>query len=513
MAKRFLSQADAVEMAKTYFPSFLRSRSQAIKLDKWLTGRQYDLHNEGGDGSVAVEPDEIEYGRPFAPRAEDRTEEYVNLQTLSPNNFAGLVTASLAQTAYIEGLRRPGVKDTLPVWETFKRNRWLARQSSIHRATIGTGVSYGAVMPGTDPLTGSKMSKMLTRSSKVMSAFYQNDEDEWPVVAIEAHPWYEETGLGAIMQIGWRVSLWDEYVVHRLTVKGDGANRFGLGTPDGEPWTYIDHVEHGLPVVPVARCVNRIDLDGRTTGEIEPILPMLRRVDQDLFDRLIVQRFGAWQVRYIAGMAKPSSASAEAAQALKLRIEDMLISTDHETKFGVLPAGPLSPHIEATDHDLRLLAAISQTPPHHLLGLSSNLQAEALAAAESGLQRKGFDFRTNAGMFHEQMARLASLAEGDVATANAYDMQVRWKDTESRSLTQAADALGKLAVQLKVPVEMLWERIPGWTDDDVVRAKDLVESGSLDQLIAALEQQAAQQATQQPPTDQNQPGSTGGNGN
>lgn len=503
MAKRFLSQANAIDMARTYFPSFLRSRQQTLRLDKWLTGRQYDL-SEDGDGAFDVDPDDIEYGRPYAPRAEDKTAEYDNIRALSPNNFAGLVTATLAQTAYIEGLRRPGVKDTLPVWDVFKQNRWIARQSSVHRAAIGHGVAYGVVVPGKDPITGNKMSKMLTRSSKTMSAFYQDDEDEWPVIAIEAKPWFDNNEqLGVVWQVGWHITLWDDYVYHHIDVRGDGTQRFS--NLSEETWTYIDNVEHGIPFPPVARCVNRVDLDGRATGEIEPILPMLRRIDQDMFDRLIVQRFGAWQVRYIAGMAKPDSATDQVAQALRLRVEDILISTDAKTKFGVLPAGPLDPMIGATDHDLRLLAAISQTPPHHLLGLSSNLQAEALTAATEGLQRKSFDFKTNAGMFHEQMARLVALGEGDIETATAYDMQARWRGNESMSFAAAAQALGVLATQLHVPLEMLWEAIPGWTDDDVNRAKDLVESGSLDELIAQLAAQAAAEAA---PTTQT--GDTGG---
>jgi hypothetical protein len=93
------------------------------------------------------------------------------------------------------------------------------------------------------------------------------------------------------------------------------------------------------------------------------------------------------------------------------------------------------------------------------------------------------------------------MAEGDLVTAAAWDLRVRWKDTESGSMSQAADALGKLAVQLKVPIEMLWERIPGWTDIDVQRAKELVESGSIEQLINELMAETQ---------DQGQQGGTGG---
>lgn len=471
MAKKFMKQNDVIEMAVAYFPSFLRSRKEALVLKAWMDGKQYQFSEDN------LDPDDPAFGRAFAPNKQEVTAEYENLRGLSPNNFAGLITTTLAQMAYIEGISRPGQEGKLPAWDTFRRNRWTSRQSAIHRGAIGQSVAYGVVLPGRDALTNSPMAKMLGKSAQRMSAFYDQDDDEWPRIAIEADKRYEDKGFGPL-EAGWTVKVYDSYVVHNLSCEGDGT--------EAKQWTYIDHSEHGMPVPPVAQCANRVDLDGQTTGEIEPVLPILRRLDQDVFDRLINQRFGAWQVRYIAGMAKPNSKSEQAAQALKLRVEDLLVSSSPETKFGVLPAGNLDNQIKATDADLRLLSAISQMPPHHLLGLSSNLQAEALAAATEGLQRKGFDFRNNAGEFHEQMARLVAMAEGDYVTAGAWDLRVRWRDTESGSPSQAADALSKFADGLGVPIEMLWEKIPGWTDDDVQRAKELVKDGSIERLLQEL---------------------------
>lgn len=493
MAKTYMKQGAVIEMAVSYFPAFLRSRLEAKALEAWMNGDQYAYSEDN------LDLDDPAYGRPYAPRREDVNSEYENLRSLSPNAFAGLIVTSLAQMAYVEGISRPGQQGTLPAWDTFQRNRWLSRQSAVHRAAIGQAVAFGVVLPGVDPLTGSAMSKMYGKSASNMAAFYDTDDDEWPIMAIEAYEHFVESplSLGSAIQDGWTVRIYDDYVVHRLSCKNDGAT--------AEDWTYIDYVDHGMPIPPVARCANRLDLDGRARGEIEPVLPLLRRIDQDLFDRLINQRFGAWQVRYISGMAKPDSKSEQAAQALRLRVEDLLVSTSHETKFGTLPGGSIAPQIEATDADLRLLSAISQVPPHHLLGVSSNLQAEALAAATEGLQRKAFDFRNNAGEFHEQMARLVAMAEGDMVTAAAWDLRVRWKDTESASMSQAADALGKLAAQLHVPIEMLWERLPGWTDTDVQRAKELVQSSAFETLITELINNAP--ATPgQPATPPAQPG-------
>ena len=466
---RFMSRSTVVDMLVEYFPSWLSSRQETIKLDAWLTGRQQTLDED---------PDDPMYGLPFAPRDENTNAEYDNLRTLSPNAFAGLIVATLSQTAYVEGISRSGSAEAIGSWDTFRRNSWDAKQSQIHRAAIGHGAAFGLVLPGVDPLTGDKAPRMIGKSAKKLAAFYDADDDEWPRFAIEAEPLTEDTTYARGVQTGWTVRVYDDHVTHFLSCKGNGT--------DVDAWTYISYEEHGTPVPPVARCVNRIDLDGVTTSEIEPVLPLLRRIDQTTFDRLVVQRFGAWQVRYIAGMAKPTSANEAAIEKMRLRVEDILISTNENTKFGTLQGSPLEPYTNVTDSDLRVLSAITQTPPHHLLGLSSNLQAEALAAAEAALQRKSFDFRTNAGEFHERMARLVALQEGDMETARAWDLRVRWRDTESRSMTQAADALGKLAVQLKVPVEMLWEKIPGWTDTDVARAKNLVEDGSFQRLIQEL---------------------------
>lgn len=493
MAVKFMKSGAVIEMAVSYFPSFLRSRHQSLVMGSWMNGEQYQFSEQAD-----LDPDDIGFGQAFNPDKTGITEEYKNLRGLSPNAFGDFLATSMAQMCYLEGISRPGEDGKVEIWETFLRNRWLSRQSGVYRAAAGQGAAYGLVIPGEDPLTRNKMSKMLTKSSDDMAAFYENDDDEWPVIAIEAYPTHiSDAKTVAVIKggtNGWSVRIWDDYVVHRLTCEGDGTEE--------KQWTYIDYQEHNIPVPPVARMANRLDINGRARGEIEPVLPLLRRIDQDTFDRLINQRFGAWQVRYIAGMAKPPTDQEQRAQAIKLRIEDLLVSTDHQTKFGTIPGGDIDAQIKATDHDLRLLSAITQRAPHHLLGLSSNLQAEALAAATEGMQRRAFDFRVNAGEFNEQMARLVAMAEGNFALAAAVDLRARFKDTESASMSQAADALGKLAVQLKVPIEMLWERIPGWNDTDVERAKELVKNGSIEQLINELLQQdqADQQGQQGAPS-------------
>jgi hypothetical protein len=251
--------------------------------------------------------------------------------------------------------------------------------------------------------------------------------------------------------------------------------------------SHIRTEQHNVGVCPVVRFTNHLDLRGRASGDIEPIIPMLGGIDQTKFDRLVVQRFGSWKVRTIAGMAKPEVAEDAVAERLRLKVEDLLIAQDPDTKFGTLDESPLDPFIHAHDADVRALAAISQSPAHELIGQMANLSAEALAAAEASLTRRVERVKKPIGEAWEQTLRLAGRIMGDDVAMRDESSEVKWKDMESRSMAQAADALGKMATMLGVPVEILWEKLPGFTQTDVERAKALVESGSpIDALLREL---------------------------
>jgi hypothetical protein len=183
---------------------------------------------------------------------------------------------------------------------------------------------------------------------------------------------------------------------------------------------------------------------------------------------------------------------------LKLKIGDFLTAVDKDTKFGTLEETQLVGFISASDKDLRDLAAIKQIPPHHLLGTTPQMQPESLASVNASLMARSLERRTSFGESHERLMRLSAFQVGNMTEANAWNMQIRWRDTETRSLSQTADALGKIATQLQVPVEMLWERIEGWTDSDTERAKELAQNGAIDALLQQFEQNGLLGGQRQP---------------
>lgn len=424
-------------------PAWFAEREQLDRIDRWM---RWD-HDD-----------------PVSAR--QATREHSELAARAQTPLGHLIVTAAAQEMYVEGYRRADDPNDKEPWRAWQVNGMDSRQIPLHRAALGYGEAYTLVLPGATTL-GEQIAKITPISPRRGLAFWLDPaEDDWPTYFLRVDG----------QRDGWWIRLYDDENVWTYQTKSDGS---GL--------EFITYDTHGIGVVPVVRFANQLDLEGRTPGEVEPFIPIMGRIDQTTFDRLLIQRHASWKVRTIAGMTLPDTDEAQNRAKLKLSVEDVLVAQDPDTRFGSLSETLPDGAINSAKFDLQLLSAVSQTPSYELLGDLVNLSAEALVAARAALARKVDERKHSFGKSHEQTLRLASRIMGDLDAAADWSAQVLWKDTEGRSLGQAADALGKLATMLGVPVEMLWERIPGWTQTDVERAKDMVESGdSISQLLAEL---------------------------
>lgn len=442
-----MSPTAALELTKVYVPEWRKTTEHTDRIDRWFrnTLDARDL--------------------PSMPKKPSK--EFRDLRDRAMTPWLRFVVDSLVQMLYVEGHRASTGADGTVGWATWQRNGMDGKQIGIHRSAIAHAVAYATVMPG-DPLP-----KIEGHSARRMAAFYQNPAgDEWPMYALHGQP-----AIGADGRPYVRFRLWDDdavYELHAQDTNGDGLK-------------FITHDVHDVGTCPVVRYANRLDLDGRVEGEVEPYVDMAARINQDTFDRLVVQRFGAWVVRYATGLAEPTTDEEKRAAKLRLSVEDVLVTENPDAKFGTLQGTQLDGYIKAREADIRDLAAVSQTPPQDFLGQIVNISAEALAAAEAGRTRKADERKHTFGDAHEQLLRLAAHIMGADAEAEDFGSQVVWKDVESRSLAQVADAFGKMATQLGVPPELLWGRIPGFTQQDVEEARRLREQGgTLEELMGVL---------------------------
>lgn len=452
-----LEAAEVEQLAADLWVEWRDNREKTLEWQRWAQGKQ----------KLPVIPDSA-------------TAEYRALQEEAATPWLALIVQSLAQALVVDGFRRTGSDEDNLLWAVWQANNMDAKQVGVYEAAFTAGISYVAVLPASSeaPQTrivpeveGAPVPEWRPYSSSVMSAFFESPYDDWPVYALAAEP--EPRWRLTVGQIPrWRLTLLDDEAIYLLTHE-EGGRPALTGVR-----------EHGMGLCPVVAYINRQTIDGRVIGEVEPYTAVASRIDQDVFDRLIVQRFGSWRVRTATGLVTPETPEGQSKLEMDLKVGDVLVSDSPDTTFGSLPGTELTGHLRAPIEDVRVLSAVSQTPPTHLTGDLANISADALAAIEAAYNRKVEQRKAMFGESHEQCFALSAQLLGTEVDPMA---EVRWADLESRSLAQKADAFGKLAQMLEIPVEVLWDKLGFLTDQDRERARALRAQGDgFDDLLREL---------------------------
>lgn len=482
--------ASPIKLAKMLLAILETDRDQhLLRIDDYLHGRH--------DG-------------PYIPENADA--EYRLLAERCISNWTPLLVGTPAQALYVDGFRRGkrsniegarvfGGANAEVEWDHWQRSRMDARQNPVMRGALTYGHSFTVTERDAD---GKVQTKGL--SALKTSALFEdpaNDDVPYAALSVVAWPRLEPVLKGEAKVIPGRAWLYTD--TYKFPVTFDRLL-------DMESVRVQAGVRHGSTECPVTRFTAMVDLEGRTIGVIEPMIALQNRINQTVFDLLIAQTGAAFTVRTVSGMAPPLKRDPETGELqldpdgqpipipINFNAKRIMFAEDSDVTFDSLPASPLGGFIESIDMSIRHLAAVSQTPPHHLLGQIANLSAEALLAAETALSRKIEEFRHTFGESWERVFRLASQLEGDVESMNDFHGEVIWRDMEQRSLAQAADALGKLKEQLGIPARGLWQRVPGVTQNEIAEWERMAEEENSEALLAsAISRATAPQIG--PPTD------------
>ncbi|MFI8452160.1 phage portal protein [Streptomyces erythrochromogenes] len=415
---------------------------------------------------------------PYMPR--NANSEYKLLAERAVHNWLPWVVAAPLQNLQVDGFRPSTGKGT-EVWDVWQANRMDARQGIVHEGALVFGHSYVAVVPDHD---GPKMVPI--SAMRIWAAYDDPVSDEFPLYAVQI---FNHPDSGTLE----RARYYDDREIVEITYK-ETTGTFGetYTTPQ-----VAGRKPHGFGVTPVVRFAASIDLLGRSVGLVQPLIPVCDRINQTWFDLLIAQTYGSFKVRYATGMAPPldiDPATGEVRtdpetgeplyRAVQFDPTRVMMAEDPDTKFGQLDETSLDGFLKSLELNVQHMAAVSQTPPHYLLGNMANLSADALAAAESALTRKVDALKQSFGEAWESVLRLAAKALGKTKLATDRKAQVVWRDTGSRSLAQTADAYGKLVQMVSVPPEALWDKLPGFSQTDVDRFHEYAEKADPAQKMA-----------------------------
>lgn len=444
-----LSKKDALEAVKTVLEN--QRVSELPRLQK--------IHDV-----LSVDP-----ARQFAPTVkipEDAPPLMKELARVSETNYLPLLVKTFSQVMKVDGYQTVDAEGFESPWAWWQRNRMDSRQTGLTRSAISYGAAYATALPGTygRGLPGAAISLY---SPRQMTSLYQDPEaDEWPMLAVAV----DESGDGS--QI---VTLFDEECRYRFGVQG--SRRRGLFTdaatiPLGTgSLTFLDFEAHDLGVAPVIRYRDRNLLGGEEQyGIVEPLMQVQERINETTFEMLVAQYFQAFKQRYVLGWVPKDETEVFKSGAGKMWYLD---EDPAEVKIGELEGGSPQPYIEPRNSALRDFAAIGQVPVQSL-GIDgiSNISDATLAGLEAAKNREGGEIMTSLGESHEQLFRLCALIDGNVAAADDYNSEVRWRNFEARSFAQTVDGLGKLATMLGLPADILVEDVPGYTGQKLERVRE-----------------------------------------
>ncbi|WP_406160969.1 phage portal protein [Streptomyces canus] len=244
--------------------------------------------------------------------------------------------------------------------------------------------------------------------------------------------------------------------------------------------------------VPLVPFINRRNRRLSGFAEHEDVLSIQNRITLSLINLIAAMKYGAFRQRWAAGLeVDEDPVTGQKIQPFQLDIRKLWTTDDPEVKFGEFSATDLKPYVAAVESAVQDLAAISRTPPHYLIGAVVNVSGDALKAAETGLVSKVLDRQRNFGESWEQTMRLAFRVLGDEQRATAYTAETVWRDPESRSIAELADAAVKKEAA-GVPWRQRMEDM-GYTPAEISRME-------VDRAADAINAQAAADAAAPQPT-------------
>lgn len=394
---------------------------------------------------------------PFLSRQAARR--YRELMLMARTNWPALVVEAVTDRLAVQGFRLQAEVDA-QVWNLWQ-SCGLDRESDlVHTDALVYGTTYAMVQPDEGQETGVRVTP----------------ESPYEV----AHIWMPgvspRRALAAIKcWCDWVDGTWRAYV---LTVEGTeewkADMRKDKALPAARAWRRVTAANapvanpfQDLGRIAIVPFVNRMRTMGVGRSELDGLLGQVDRINTTVAQRLLAGEYAAFRQRWATGLEVPEDDEGNPVEPFNVAVDRLLVSEDPEAKFGSFDVTDLRPYIDAVAQDVEHLAAVSKTPAHYLLGKTENISAEAAKNDEAPLLGKVRKRQVALGESWEECMRLGLYLTGN-SDPSLQRLETVWMDPENVSEASRVDALTKMQT-LQVPMEALWERIPGVTPTEVAR--------------------------------------------
>lgn len=401
---------------------------------------------------------------PFPPLVQEArvTRAYRTLMALTDSDWPKLIVDSVEERLEVQGVRFKDNKADDDAWELWQENGLDAESSLLHQATFTSGRGYAIVWSDDadeDP-------QITLEHASMCAVMFERGTRRRRKAAIRR--WREGNR--------WYANLFTPEAVYKFQSEKDGDDV--PGREGGPVWVRREDAagvwefENPLREVPVVEfAVNRSlrpSMFGCAAGEFEPNLRHIDRIHYKIFCGLIALTWSGFPLRALIGDPILRDDDGNPIKPFDSIASSIVQIENPEGKLVQLPEANINNY--SPEMDIKHLAALTKTPAHYLLGEMVNLSADAIRAAEAALIAKCRRHMRHLGESWEDVIRLAlRVKDPDDERGRDQQAQIIWKDPESRSLAERADAAVKLAA-IHMPWQVIGSMVLGMTPQEIARA-------------------------------------------
>jgi hypothetical protein len=426
-------------------------------------------------------------GTPPYPKAIVKTKltkAYRNLMPVASAPWASLVVDSTLDRLEISGIQSDDKSIDDIVWGVWQDNQMDAESKLGNGSALIHGRAYATVWrpPGSDSpeISLDDATTMIvqyaegSRQRRVAALRRWKADDEKTYLTL-----YRPDGIYKFVEAPTgegrapgRVKAADSWWIAR---EEDGEE-----WPLGNPWGVV-------PVVEVA--INRRLKPGCfpfARGEYEHCLGLIDRVNLLTFLGLVVAFWMGFPLRGVIGEKIIRDDDGNEIAPFDPHASGIATLEDPGAKTFEYPAADRKNL--SIFPELDQLSTITKTPRHYfpLENGMSNLAADAIRASEGSLHAKVTNYKATTGEGWEEVLRLGGLMTDDQVVLSPR-AELKWKDHESRSMAERADAATKIA-SVGFPWQVIADKYLNFTSDEISKMEALLASSALTSLIKQVEE-------------------------
>lgn len=419
-------------------------------------------------------------GNPPLPQGPARAARaYLDFQRMSRTNFLALVVDASVHRLQVIGFTDEQGQPDDPAWRWWKQNRLDALQKPLYRSALSQSVAY--VIVGRHPQDPGRPLATPEHAREVITE--DDPATGMPLVALKAR--YDD-----VAKVG-RATLADsERLYHYVT-----EERVGGGLPWSEmAWTLerVEPHEFGRPPVVAFEC--RPELGEEPVAEFDAGMPIQRRINLGVLNRMTAERYSAFRQRWVTGhkFDRQRGADGKALQdpdtGLPLIVNPFIpdpasvwASEREGARFGEFSQTDLMGYLKAHEADILDLLITTHTPAYYYISQLVNISADTVTALDAQHIAKVLEHQAGFGESWEQVVQLMAVVAGETGRDFTAE-EVRWRDPRQLNPAVVADRATKLAA-IGYPLSVIAEDM----GESPQRIRQITSASATQALLAATQ--------------------------